>query len=93
MALGTFPAVDMSDFIAEAQVFLPTGDTRMLFEVEPEGEQPVRIEPGQVWERQGFFSGLVALRAILTGTEKVSPVMGRDVLAIAGKMQATGVYV
>ncbi|AZO67695.1 DUF4815 domain-containing protein [Mesorhizobium sp. M6A.T.Cr.TU.016.01.1.1] len=93
VALGTFPAVDMSDFIAEAQVFLPTGDTRMLFEVEPEGEQPVRIEPGQVWERQGFFSGLVALRAILTGTEKVSPVMGRDVLAIAGKMQATGVYV
>ncbi|TIS37502.1 DUF4815 domain-containing protein [Mesorhizobium sp.] len=93
VSLGTLTAVDMSDFIAEAQVFLPTGDTRLLFEVEPEGEQPVRVEPGQVWERQSFFSGHVALRAILTGTEKVSPIMGRDVLAIKGTMQASGVYV
>lgn len=93
VAIGTIAAFDLSDFIAEAQVFLPTGDTRLLFEVEPEGEQPVRVEPGQVWERQSFFSGNVALRAILTGTEKVSPIMGRDVLAILGTMQASGVYV
>lgn len=93
VSLGTLTAVSMSDFIAEAQVFLPTGDTRLLFEVEPEGEQPVRVEPGQVWERQSFFSGHVALRAILTGTDKVSPIMGRDVLAIKGSMQASGTYI
>ncbi|TIW97779.1 DUF4815 domain-containing protein [Mesorhizobium sp.] len=93
IALGTVTANSLSDFIAEAQVFLPTGDTRLQFEIEPVGETPVRIEPGQVWERQSFFTGNAALRAILTGTEKVSPIMGRDVLAIKGTMQASGVYV
>ncbi|TIV59971.1 DUF4815 domain-containing protein [Mesorhizobium sp.] len=93
IALGTVTAISLSDFIAEAQVFLPTGDTRVVFEIEPVGETPVRIEPGQVWERQSFFTGNAALRAILTGTDKVSPIMGRDVLAIKGTMQANGVYV
>ncbi|WJI45108.1 DUF4815 domain-containing protein [Mesorhizobium sp. C120A] len=93
IALGTVTAANLSDFIAEAQVFLPTGDTRLQFEIEPIGETAVRIEPGQVWERQSFFTGNASLRAILTGTEKVSPIMGRDVLAIKGTMQASGVYI
>ncbi|MES0023166.1 MULTISPECIES: DUF4815 domain-containing protein [unclassified Mesorhizobium] len=91
--LGTVAANSLSDFIAQAQVFLPTGETRLQLEIEPTGEAAVRIEPGQVWERQSFFTGNAALRAILTGTEKVSPIMGRDVLAIKGTMQANGVYV
>lgn len=93
VALGTIAVEDMSDFIVRAPVFLPTGDARLLFEVQPEGEQAVRIEPGQVWERQSYFTGTVALRAILSGSSLTSPIMGQDVLAIAGEMQADGVYV
>ncbi|RWC91647.1 MAG: DUF4815 domain-containing protein [Mesorhizobium sp.] len=91
--IGTVTANSLSDFIAQAQVFLPTGETRLQFEIEPAGETAVRVEPGQVWERQSFFTGNAALRAILTGTDKVSPIMGRDILAIKGTMQANGVYI
>lgn len=91
--IGTFAAEDMSDLLVEAEVELPSSAARLVFEVTPAGEPPVLIEPGQVWQRQSFFTGNVTVRAILSGSELISPLMGRDVLAIAGTMQADGNYV
>lgn len=91
--LGTIAVTDLSDFIAEAIVQLPTGEARLVFEATAGSEPPVRIEPGQVWERQSYFTGNVVLKAILTGSAMISPVMGRDVLAILGKMRSTGTYI
>lgn len=91
--LGTFAVTEMSDLIIEAGVYLPTDATRVLFEVQPAGENAVLIEPGAVWERSTFFTGNVTVKALLSGSTMVSPVMGRDALMIKGVTQATGVYV
>jgi hypothetical protein len=91
--LGTYPVVDVSDFIVEAGVVLPTDAAQLVFEIQPEGETAVRVEPGQVWERTSFFTGNVAVRAILTGSTLVSPLMSRDLLLIKGTMQEDGVYI
>lgn len=91
--LGIISVTDMSDLIVEARTFLPTAAARILVEIEPEGESPVRVEPGQVYERQSYFTGNVALRAILTGSATVSPLLGREVLAIIGKIRTSGTYV
>lgn len=91
--LGIHAVASVSDIIVEAQSFLPTAAARVLFEVEPDGESPVRLEPGQVWERQSFFTGNVALRAILTGSDTVSPLLSRDVLLILGEIATSGTYV
>jgi hypothetical protein len=93
IALGIISVTDMSDLIVEARTFLPTAAARILIEVEPEGESPVRVEPGQVYERQSYFTGNVALRAILTGAQTVSPLLGREILAIVGKIRTSGTYV
>lgn len=93
VALGMVPAAAMSDFLVQCAAFLPTAQTRIQFEVEPIGESAIRLEPGQVWERQSYFTGQVKLTALLTGARNVSPILGRDLLAIKGSMQANGVYV
>lgn len=91
--IGTFAAEDMSDLLVEAEIELPSSAARLVFEITPAGEPPVLLEPGQVWQRQSFFTGNVTVRAVLSGSELISPLMGRDVLAIAGTMQADGDYV
>lgn len=54
---------------------------------------PIRVLPDQVWERSSFFTGNVTIRAILTGTAMISPIVGRNLLAIFGTMRASGTYV
>lgn len=93
VTIGTIPAEDLSDLLVEAEIELPSSDARLIFEITAAGEPPVLIEPGQVWQRQSFFTGNVTVRALLSGSELISPLMGRDILAIAGTMQASGDYV
>lgn len=90
--LGTFGVTQMSDFMANANVELPTAQTSIRFRVTPDGETPQLVEPGQNWERNSYFTGNVLLEAVLNGATKVSPILGRDILAVPGTMQSEGVY-
>lgn len=91
--LGTYAATDVSDLIIRANVFLPTESTSVVFEVVFGSEAPIRILPDQVWERTDFFTGDITVRAILTGSATVTPVVERDILMVLGTMQANGVYI
>lgn len=93
LSLGTIDVDDMSDLICAANVLLPTGETTVRFRITPDGEDAQIVENGQNWERPTFHSGDVLVEALLTGTTKVSPILGRDVLAIAGTLRASGTYV
>lgn len=91
--LGTYAVTDVSDVLVRAEVFLPTEATSVVFELVFGSEPPVRVLPDQVWERTSFFTGNLVVRAILTGSATVSPVVGRDILLVLGTMQSEGVYV
>lgn len=91
--LGTYSVTDCSDIIIRGDVLLPTDAARVEFEVEFAGEPVIRILPDQVWERSSFFTGNVTIRAVLTGTSTISPIVGRSLLAIFGTMRSSGTYV
>lgn len=91
--LGTYAVTDCSDIIIRGDVLLPTDAARVEFEIEFAGEPVIRVLPDQVWERSSFFTGNVTIRAILTGTAMISPIVGRNLLAIFGTMRASGTYV
>lgn len=91
--LGTYAVTNVSDVIMRGDVFLPTEATSVVFELVFGAETPVRVLPDQVWERTSFFTGNLTIRAILTGGALVTPVVGRDILAVLGTMQANGVYI
>ena len=91
--LGTYSVTDVSDVLVRGDVFLPTEATSVVFELVFGSEPPVRVLPDQVWERTSYFTGSLTVRAILTGSATVSPVVGRDILLILGTMQEDGVYI
>jgi hypothetical protein len=91
--LGTYAVTNCSDIIVRGDVLLPTDAARVEFEIVFGDEAPIRILPDQVWERSSFFTGDVTIRAILTGTATISPIVGRSILAIFGTMRASGTYV
>lgn len=91
--LGTIAVVNCSDFIVRADVFLPTDDASVVFQLTFGSEPPVTVLPDQVLERTSFFSGNVGIKAILTGSEKISPTVDRNILLISGTMQGSGTYI
>ena len=83
----------MSDMLIRAEVELPTSAASLHFEVELADGSVTLLRPGQAWERQDYYNGLVKVRAVLSGSTHVSPVLFPLVLAIAGKVRASGTYV
>lgn len=91
--VGTFNVVDMSDLVIRAEVELPTAAASMHFEVETVGGVVTLLRPGQAWELQEYYTGTVQIRAVLSGSATVSPVLFPVILAVSGKLKATGTYV
>lgn len=91
--IGTFTVVDMSDLLIAAEVELPTAAASLHFEVELSDGSITLLRPGQAWERQDYYTGTVQVRAVLSGSASVSPVLFPVILAVSGKVAATGTYV
>jgi len=91
--VGTFAVNSMSDLLLRAEVELPTAAASMHFEVELDDGSITLLNPGQAWELQAFYTGNVKIRAVLSGSAKVSPVVFPVILAIEGKLKTTGTYV
>ncbi|MER9652541.1 DUF4815 domain-containing protein [Mesorhizobium sp. M0152] len=91
--VATIPVVNMSDLLLRAEVELPTAAASMHFEVQLDDGSITLLNPGQAWELQAFYTGNVQIRAVLSGSAKVSPVVFPVILAIDGKMKTTGTYV
>ncbi|RWH34476.1 MAG: hypothetical protein EOQ78_28700 [Mesorhizobium sp.] len=91
--VGTFAAADMSDLLIRAEVELPTAAAALHFEVELDDGSVTLLNPGQAWELQSFYTGNVEVRAVLSGSAKVSAVVFPVILAIEGELQTSGTYV
>lgn len=91
--VGSFAVTSMSDLLIRAEVELPTFHASFLFEVELDDGSITLLAPGQAWELQSYYTGTVKVRARLTGSETVSPVVFPVILAISGKVRSEGTYI
>lgn len=93
VTLGSFDLVDCSDLQVRAAVELPSPDCRVVFEIVRPGGSIIRLLPFQVMQLTEYLTETVQLRAVLTGTEKLAPILYAPVILIAGRIEQEGTYV
>ncbi|MCR6673228.1 DUF4815 domain-containing protein [Devosia ginsengisoli] len=91
--LGSFDLVDCSDMQVRAAVELPSAACSVVFEIERPGGAIYRLLPYQVLQLGEYLTETVELRAILTGTEHLSPILYAPVEFIAGEIATEATYV
>ncbi len=91
--LGNFDLVNASDLQVRASVELPSSDCRVVFEIVRADNSVIRLLPGQVLQLTEYITETVQLRAVLTGSEKLSPILYAPVWLIAGEIATEGTYI
>ncbi|APO76114.1 hypothetical protein AM571_CH03320 [Rhizobium etli 8C-3] len=93
VALGSFNLVNCSDLQVRAAVELPTAGCSIVFEIERPNGTIYKLLPFQVLQLTEFITETVELRAVLTGTQKLSPILYAPVELVAGSIATTLSYV
>ena len=91
--LGTVDLVDCSDLQIRAAVELPSAGCSVVFEVERPNGTVWRLLPFQVLQLQEYVTETVEVRAVLTGTEKLSPILYAPLELLAGRIGESMTYV
>ncbi|MBB4077012.1 hypothetical protein GGR08_001328 [Bartonella fuyuanensis] len=91
--LGSFDLVDCSDLQVRAAIELPSSACSVIFEIERNNGTIYQLLPFQLLSLTEYISEKVKLRAILKGTEKLSPILFAPVQLIAGKIHKEATYV
>ncbi len=93
VSLGTYNLVDCSDLQVRAEVELPSDECSVVFEIVRADSSVIRLLPYQVLQLTEYITETVQLRAILSGTEKLSPTLFAPVILVAGEIAASGTYI
>ncbi|TLP42679.1 DUF4815 domain-containing protein [Cohaesibacter sp. CAU 1516] len=91
--LGSHALVNCSDLQVRAGVFVPSGDCSVTFEIERTNGVIYRLTAGQVLSLDEYITESVQLRAVLRGTEKLSPILFAPVILIAGEIAQSATYI
>lgn len=91
--LGTFALSTISDVVARASVELPTADAGFRFELVRADSSVVKLASDQTLSFDSYVSETVTLRAILTGTAKISPCLFPGAIFATGRIRTSGTYV
>lgn len=92
--LGTHDVTNMSDILVHAAAEVPTGEAQVYFEiVREDGTTIYTVNAFEPLELPEYITETVTLRAVLKGSEKVSPALYPDVEFIPGELQTEGTYV
>ncbi len=91
--LGSFDLVECSDLQVRAAVELPSAGCSVTFEIERTNGTIYRLAPFQVLQLTEYITETVELRAVLQGTEKLSPILYAPVELIAGRIEEELTYV
>lgn len=91
--LGSFDLVHCSDLQVRAVVDLPSTDCSVIFEIVRADGSVLRVQPYQVVQLTDYITETVQLRAVLSGTAKLSPTLFNPVVLIAGEIATEGTYV
>ncbi|WP_420408700.1 DUF4815 domain-containing protein [Hoeflea sp.] len=91
--LGEFDLVDCSDLQVRAAVEIPSAACSVEFEIERPNGTIYRLAPFQVLQLTEYITETVELRAVLRGTNKLSPILFAPVELIAGEIAEELTYV
>lgn len=91
--LGTIDLVRCSDLQIRAVVELPSSACSVVFEIERSNGTIYKLLPYQLLELTEYLTETVQLRAILKGTEKLSPILFAPVEVISGEIATQATYV
>ncbi|CCF19170.1 conserved protein of unknown function [Pseudorhizobium banfieldiae] len=91
--LGTYDLVDCSDLQVRAAVELPGAGCSVVFEVERPNGTIYRLLPFQILQLTEYLTETVELRAVLTGTSKLSPILYAPVELVAGEISTGLTYI
>lgn len=91
--LGTINLVACSDIQVRAIVELPSAACSVYFEIERANGTVFQLLPFQLLQLNEALTETVAVRAILSGTAKLSPILYAPIEIIAGAIASSGTYV
>ncbi|MDR6431307.1 DUF4815 domain-containing protein [Brucella pseudogrignonensis] len=91
--LGTLALVRCSDLQIRATVELPSTACSVVFEIERSNGTIYRLLPYQLLELNEYLTETVRVRAVLTGTAKLSPILFAPVEIISGEIATEATYV
>jgi hypothetical protein len=91
--LWTGNVTNLSDFMVRGAVELPTNDARFRYEVLRATGQVIQLTPGQNYEFDEFVTEEITVRAVLTGTAEISPLLYPGTLIAGGRIATTGTYI
>ena len=93
ISFGTFSLTNASDLMARASVLIPSGDTNVIFEIVRASGEVKKLSPNTNWELDAFVTEAVTLRAVLSGSEKMSPILFPGIILVAGTIATSATYV
>lgn len=91
--LGTLDLVRCSDLQIRAAVELPSAQCSVVFELERSNGTIYKLLPYQLLEMTEHISETVQLRAVLKGTQKLSPVLYAPIEVVAGEIMQEATYI
>ncbi|MFD2676082.1 DUF4815 domain-containing protein [Camelimonas lactis] len=83
----------VSDLLVRGAIEIPTADAGCRYELVRANGDVIPLAPGQTWEAREYVTEHVKLRAVLTGNERISPVLYPGTAIIGGRIRASGDYV
>lgn len=92
-SLGKVQLTNHSDLQIRSVADLPSSACSVMYEVRRANGIKYRLQPYQVLSLGEYLTEEVEVFAILTGTEKLSPILYAPVEVIAGRVEQTAVYV
>ena len=91
--LWTGNLAQVSDVQVRGTVEIPTDAAKFRYEIVRPGGEVIALAPGQSREFTEYRSEQITLRAVLDGSERISPVLYPGTMLLGGKIQSTGTYV
>lgn len=91
--LGSIDLAECSDLQVRAALELPSADCSVVFEVERTNGTVYRLLPMQILQLTEYVTETVKLRAIIKGTEFLSPILYAPVEVIVGKIATEANYI
>lgn len=84
---------DISDLLVRGAIEIPTDEARFRYEIVRADASIIPLTSGQTHEFSEYVNEVVTLRAVLTGTATISPVLYPGTLLAGGRIREEGTYV
>ena len=83
----------ISDLLVRGAVEVPSDEGAFRYELVRNNGQVLKFAPGQAMEFSEYVDEEVTLRAVLSGNERISPILYPGTMIAGGRLRSTGTYV